>query len=154
VQLAVAAGQLGLPFNYDSWGGFPAARDRLLKAALAADANLVVLSGDSHNAWGNDLIVDGRAAGVEFAGHAVTSPGYEGSLANVAPADVAAALRRTNPRLAFSETSRRGYVSLQITPQAVTGAWHFLQTIRERSTVLADTQRLQVRPGQRVLRNI
>jgi alkaline phosphatase D len=154
VQLAVLAGQLGLPFNYDSWGGFPAARDRLLKAALAADTNLIVLSGDSHNAWGYELNVEGRAAGVEFAGHAVTSPGYEGALANVAPADVAGALRRTNPHLAFSDTSRRGYISLQVTPQAVTGSWHFLQTIRERSTALADTQRLQVRPGQRVLRSV
>ena len=153
VQLAVLAGQLGLPFNYDSWGGFPAARERLLKAALAADANLVVLSGDSHNAWGYDLSVDDRAAGVEFAGHAVTSPGYEGVLGKVAPADVAAALHSSNPHLAYSETSRRGYISLQLTPQAATGCWHFLQTIRERSTALADTQRLQVRPGQRLLRS-
>ncbi|MFT4057537.1 MAG: alkaline phosphatase D family protein, partial [Novosphingobium sp.] len=48
-----AASKAGLPFNMDSWDGYPAARDRLLRAAAEANCNLVVLSGDSHNAWGN-----------------------------------------------------------------------------------------------------
>ncbi len=50
----VEAGKVDLPLNMDSWDGYPAARDRLFKASLNADANLVVLSGDSHNAWAFD----------------------------------------------------------------------------------------------------
>lgn len=129
-----AATQAGLPFNMDSWDGYPAARDRLLRASRSADCNLVVLSGDSHNAWGNDLAIDGTAAGVEFAGHSVTSPGFEDSLPIIPPADLARALQATNPGLSFVDTSRRGYVSMQLTPEAVTGQWHFLPTIAERTT--------------------
>src|SRR5690606_30139962 len=54
----IAAARAGLPANLDNWGGYPAARARLLKAAQAADADLVMLSGDSHNAWAFDLAQD------------------------------------------------------------------------------------------------
>ena len=75
VQAGVTAGKLGLPMDYDNWGGYPAARARFLKSAQAMGANLVVICGDSHNAWAFDLAQDGKPAGVEFAGHSVTSPG-------------------------------------------------------------------------------
>ena len=69
IETGLAAARAGLPFNLDAWDGYPAARRRLLRSALDADANLVVLSGDSHNAWAFDLDLDGQAAGVEFGGH-------------------------------------------------------------------------------------
>lgn len=147
----VAASKAGLPFNFDAWDGYPAARSRLLNQVLESGGNLVVLSGDSHNAWGNNLMEAGRAAGVEFAGHSVTSPGFEAYVPHIAPADVAKALRETNPGLVFSDTSRRGYVSLMLTPEAVTGEWHFLAGIRTRTTALAASHRMMVRHGARVL---
>lgn len=155
----VAASQAGLPFNMDAWDGYPAARTRLYEAALAADANMVVLSGDSHNAWGYDLgdrASDGKrlAAGVEFAGHSVTSPGFETYVPQIAPTEVAKALQQTNPDLVFSDTSRRGYVSLDITPTQVDGAWHFMRDIRTRTTALAETRTMRVRKGARTLETI
>ena len=52
----------GLPFNYDNWGGYPAARARFLKGGAGARrAITIVLSGDSHNAWAYDLAQDGQA---------------------------------------------------------------------------------------------
>ncbi|WP_454797232.1 alkaline phosphatase D family protein [Novosphingobium lindaniclasticum] len=144
-----AASKAGLPFNMDSWDGYPAARERLLRAAREADCNLVVLSGDSHNAWGNELSLDGRAAGVEYAGHSVTSPGYEAYLPSVSPADLAAALRGANPGLAFADTSRRGYVSLDLTPERVNGQWHFMNTIAGRSTAGTTSTGLSVNWNER-----
>lgn len=149
VQASVAASRMGLPFNLDSWDGYPAARQRLLSAALEADANLVVLSGDSHNAWGNNLKTGGRAAGVEFAGHSVSSPGFETYIPGVPAADVATALRQTNPDLIFTDTSRRGYVSLTVTPEKVDGRWHFMQEIRQRSSALAGSHGLEVQKDRR-----
>lgn len=152
----IAASRAGLPFNLDAWDGYPAARTRLYEAALAADANMVVLSGDSHNAWGynlGDTDTGGKMqrAGVEFAGHSVTSPGFEAYVPNIAPADVAKALQDTNRDLVFCDTSRRGYVSIAITPDDVTGAWHFMEGIRTRDTALSETRRMRVRKGQRLL---
>ncbi|HEX8445598.1 MAG TPA: alkaline phosphatase D family protein [Sphingomonas sp.] len=146
-----AASKAGLPFNMDAWDGYPAARSRLLRKAQATGSNLVVLSGDSHNAWGNNLVEDGRPAGVEFAGHSVTSPGFENYFPQTAAADVARALRATNPGLMFTDTSRRGYVSLAITPDEVVGDWHFVDSIRTRGTVLAGSHRMRVAMNRRVL---
>jgi alkaline phosphatase D len=154
---AVAASQAGLPFNMDAWDGYPAARARLYDAALAAEANLVVLSGDSHNAWGYDLgergFGQGKSdrVGVEFGGHSVTSPGFETYAPGIAPAEVARELRAANPGLVFSDTSRRGYVSLEVTPAQVVGSWHFTSDIRTRSSALAGTHSMRVRRGQRRL---
>ena len=144
-----AAAQLGLPVGLDNWGGFPAHRARLLKAAQSADADLVVLSGDSHNAWAFDLGQDGKPAGVEFAGHSVTSPGYEEALP-LPPQAVANILIGSSPELKWAETSRRGYMALDLTPERVTGEWVFLDTIAGRSTATVPSRKMQVERGRRV----
>ena len=128
----IAAAKAGLPFNYDNWGGYPAARARFLKSAQAMDANLIVLSGDSHNAWAYDLAQDGEPAGVEFAGHSVTSPGYESGVATD-PAVIARALVAANPELKWCDTSRRGYMVTTLTPARVTNEWVMVDTIKAQS---------------------
>ncbi|MCJ2178918.1 alkaline phosphatase D family protein [Novosphingobium album (ex Hu et al. 2023)] len=148
-QVLAAASKMGLPFNMDSWDGYPAARERLLRASREAGCNLVVLSGDSHNAWGNQLSLGSEPVGVEFAGQSVTSSGYETFLPTIAPRNLAALLRETNPGLTFTDTSRRGYVSLQLTPEAVQGTWHFMSTIAARTTVGTRDHTLGVKWGER-----
>jgi alkaline phosphatase D len=147
VQMGIAAGRLGLPFTLDTWDGYPAARERLLRSALNANANLVVLSGDSHNAWAFDLSLDGAAAGVEFAGQSVTSWGYESYLPWVDPAEMARAMVGFNPQLKWAETGRRGYMTVALTPERATGEWLFLDTVRQRSTAIAARQAMTVRHG-------
>lgn len=127
----IAATRAGLPSNLDAWGGYPAARARFLKSAQAAEAELVVICGDSHNAWAFDLAQDG-AAGVEFAGHAVTSPGYESAI-SADPKRVARMMVDANPELKWCDTSRRGYMAMTITPDRVDNDWLFVDTIRQRS---------------------
>jgi alkaline phosphatase D len=132
VLAGIQAGKLGLPFNYDNWGGYPAARARFLRAAQGANANLVVISGDSHNGWAYDLGQDGKAAGVEFAGHSVTSNGYEAG-SKTDPKVVAAALVAANPELKWADTSRRGYMALTITAEKVSNDWLFVPTVKAKS---------------------
>jgi alkaline phosphatase D len=144
----VRGSKLGVPMWMDRWDGYPAARSRLLRAAQRADANLVMLSGDSHNAWAYSLLEDGEPAGVEFAGHSVTSNGLEAEMA-ADPKDVARAFIDKNPELVWADTSHRGYVMLDITAQRVTGEWLFLQTTQSRSTALAGTHRLSAERGRR-----
>ncbi len=147
VALGLAAMRAGLPFNLDSWDGYPAARQRLLRSALDADANLVVLSGDSHNAWAFDLDVQGTPAGVEFAGQSVTSPGYEDDLPQVPPGDLVRALVRQNHELKWADTSRRGYLTVTLTPERASGEWLFLDTIRQRSTKIAARHNMSATAG-------
>ncbi len=140
----------GLPSNMDAWDGYPAARDRLFKAALEADANLVVLAGDTHNAWNFDLAHEGMPVGVEFATSSVSSPGLEGYLSMVPPELLAAALVVENEELTWADTSQRGYMALELTPMSATSEWRFVEGIRQRSTKLAGTKRSSVEAGAKV----
>lgn len=147
----LAAAAVGLPLNFDSWDGYPVARETHLKAAQAADADLIVLSGDSHNGWAFDLAADGRPAGVEFAGQSVTSPGFESFAPTVPQDDIAAALVGANASLKWANTGKRGYLSVELTPERATASWHMLETIREKSTALSGTVRRSVKRGARVI---
>ncbi|MDK2760100.1 MAG: alkaline phosphatase D family protein [Sphingopyxis sp.] len=144
-----AATKAGLPPSLDGWAGFPAARARLLGAAQAADADLVVLSGDSHNGWAFDLKQDGKPAGVEFGGHSVTSPGLEAYLSLPPPA-IAQFLRSASPELKWADTSNRGYMAIELTPDRVTGEWVFLNTVMTRSLATKESQRMHVERGRRL----
>ena len=144
----VAASNAGLPFNMDAWDGYPAARDRLLADARAADANLVVLSGDSHNAWANNLTSGKTAAGVEFGGHSVTSPGAERSLPWLKPERLAADTVALNPGLAWCDTAQRGYMAVELTPARSTCEWRFMDTVRQRTTRLAAGHTMAVEAGR------
>jgi alkaline phosphatase D len=144
----VRASKLGVPMWMDRWDGYPQARTRLLRAAQQADVDLVMLSGDSHNAWAYSLLEDSRPAGVEFAGHAVTSHGMEGSI-GADPEQVARAFVQANPELVWADTSQRGYMMIDVTPHKVSGEWLFMQTVKARSTALAGTHRMQAVRGRR-----
>jgi alkaline phosphatase D len=139
ITAGIAATRAGLPANLDSWGGYPAARARMLRAAQEANANLVMIAGDTHNAWAFDLANEERPAGVEFGGQSVSSPGFEGSLRGIAPKDLAAALVAENAELKWCDTARRGYMTVTLSAEEARCDWHFLETIRERSTKLAET---------------
>ncbi|MDR6626867.1 alkaline phosphatase D family protein [Caulobacter segnis] len=146
----IRAAAQGLPMWMDRWDGYPAARSRLLNSAQAADADLVMLSGDSHNAWAYALSEGGRPAGVEFAGHAVTSSGAEGDF-GADPKLVAQGFMAANPELKWADTSQRGYMAIEITHKRVTCEWLFLKTIKDRDTTLAGTHRMSVERGRKAL---
>ncbi|MFT4729488.1 MAG: alkaline phosphatase D, partial [Granulosicoccus sp.] len=122
-----------LPLNLDAWDGYPAARERLFADLRAHAVNPVMLAGDTHNAWMFDLKDDaGRAVGVEFGTPGITSPGLESYLP-LPSATVAEALRAASPEIVDLDTSRRGWTALTLTPQSVSGQWHFVDNILGRS---------------------
>ncbi|GAA4766721.1 alkaline phosphatase [Stakelama sediminis] len=133
MRAGIVAGKVGLPFNFDNWGGYPAARARFLQSAQEMGSDLIVLSGDSHNGWAYDLGHDGKPAGVEFAGQSVTSPGFE-HYVSADPKTVAAALVSANPELKWCDTSNRGYMAMTVTPERVSNDWIFCNSITSRTS--------------------
>jgi alkaline phosphatase D len=151
VKQGILAGKAGLPYNLDNWGGYPKARSRLFAAAQRADANLVVVTGDSHNGWAFDLPEGGKPAGVEFGGHSVTSPGFESATAGTDPAVIAKAMVANSPELKWMDSSNRGYMMLSLTPAAATNEWVFMDTIKTKSLATKASHKMKVRPGRKVL---
>jgi alkaline phosphatase D len=148
---AAMASKAGLPLNMDAWDGYPAARERVFTAALEADANLLVLAGDTHNAWAFDLDHAGAKVGVEVGVQGTTSPGFESYLSFVKPRDLAGALVAENGQLQWADTSQRGYMAVELTPARATTEFRFLDTIKRRSTRLASTKRVASEAGSKTL---
>ncbi len=101
--------------SLDQWGGYPAARDRMLNTIAQRAANrTIVLTGDIHSSWVNELRSDFSrpdrpVVAAEFVATSISSGG-----------DGAAALsERTrtqlseNPHIKWHE-NRRGYISCTI----------------------------------------
>ena len=96
--------QPSIPYNLDAWDGYPVTREQVLGTARALGKNLVVLAGDTHNAWASDLDdAAGNPVGVEFATSSVTSPGFEEYLPTENPQQLAGALTQPRPTLLFSD---------------------------------------------------
>lgn len=153
MQNNMRAARHGLPMWMDRWDGYPAARARLLRSAQEADANLVMLSGDSHNAWAYSLVEDGLPAGVDFGGQSVTSNGMENSFA-APPRTVAKGFIDTNPELVWADTSQRGYVMITIQPEEVSGEYIFMRSVRERSTTTAGSHTMRVKRGRKAFEKL
>ena len=140
-------------FDDESMHVGPIYAKALLAAAQAARANLVVVSGDSHNAWGFDLANENRPAGVEFAGQSVASFGFEARF-DADPGLIARDLVASNPALKWCDTSRRGYMTVTLGRDAVRSDWLFLETVARRSTALSGTHGLMVGHGGRLLESV
>lgn len=145
------ASRAELPLNMDAWDGYPAARERVFKAALDANANLISLAGDTHNAWAFDLDHAGEKVGVEFGVQGVTSPGLE-SYASYLPVD---ALEREtiahNRQLKWMDGSRRGYMAVELTPSSASSDFRFVSSVREKGAGVNDTRRVSTQAGSRAL---
>jgi phosphodiesterase/alkaline phosphatase D-like protein len=97
----------GEVYNLDQWDGYPAARSRILEAARGV-SNPVVLSGDWHSNWVNDLDVDGETVATEFAGTSISSGiGWDAAVREGLDA---------NPHVVFYEGGYRGYVLCEVAP--------------------------------------
>jgi alkaline phosphatase D len=135
-------------FDLDGWDSFAAAREKVLVTARTLDKNLVVLSGDSHNAWANNLEdAAGNRVGVEFAGQSVTSTGLEIDHRDIGRQFLADSFVRMVPELKFAETSHRGYLIVTLTPAAATANWVFVSSVFENSFSTSGGPTLQMLPG-------
>jgi len=94
-------------FSTDDWDGYPANRTRLLKRIQETHvANPVVIGGDIHSFFANDLKLDfddpaSPVVATEFVGTSVSSHGP--------PYEMIAQTLPDNPHVHFFESRRRGY---------------------------------------------
>jgi alkaline phosphatase D len=147
IEQAILA-QPSVPYNLDAWDGYPVAREQVLGLARAQNKNLVVLAGDTHNAWASDLQdASGNAVGVEFATSSVTSPGFEAVLPNENPAALAAGLTELIGPLVYADTARRGYLVVTATPAECRADWVYVSTVTSRTYTVVSDKALRVLPG-------
>ncbi len=147
VKQGVALSELGLPYNLDSWDGYPAERERLYDMFKAAGANPIVLSGDSHSFWANELFdaSGSRRVAAEFGATGITSPGY-GDILPGAPLGQAFAER--NKEVLFADPAAKGFVLLTLEHGRATGEMVAVSTIVQKDYATRVLKRYVVTPTQ------
>ena len=140
--------QLRAPFKSDTWDGYPAAREAVFASSRRLDKNLVVLAGDSHNAWASDLKdASGAAVGVEFATPSVTSAGLELEYPRITRQFLADAFVKMVPELRYAETSDRGYLLVTLTPAQARADWVFVGSVFDNDLKSSVWRTLATLPG-------
>jgi len=117
-------------YSMDQWPGYAAERMKLVE--FLADRrvpNPVVLTGDIHSNWVNDLRVDDRkpetpVVAAEFVGTSITSGGN--GAAEVEGLD---ALLASNPGVRF-HNRQRGYVLCHVTPASWTADYRIVEDVK------------------------
>lgn len=130
----------------DTWDGFPAARDRMTQALHSLKPrNPVVLAGDYHSFWTNDVLLDSKdesspVVATEFVGTSITSggPPYEG-LMSAMPA---------NPHIKFFDSRVRGYISMDVTPGLMTTRYQAISDVRDPKAGLSTLNAWVVEDGR------
>lgn len=121
-----------LPYNLDAWDGYFMEREQLY--AMLAGKNVVVLAGDTHNAWLGKLTnAQGNFIGTELACSSVSSPGLEGYLGITS--DPAMAIELANAfsvlidDLDYANLYKRGYLHVKFTSGNSVAEWRFVDNV-------------------------
>lgn len=142
-----------IPYRLDAWDGYPVEREAVLQAAYRLDKNLVVLSGDTHNGWANDLKdINGNQVGVEFATPGVSSGGLEYTLGlrEAQSRAFARALPALVDDLFYANTHDRGYMLVTFTPERAEARWTYVDTVElsRFEELVESAKRLFTGPGR------
>ncbi len=105
-------GDQNLPYGLDMWDGYPVERERVYGIFKETKSHPVVLAGDSHAFWANELHDDaGERRAVEFGTTGITSPGGGDALKGVPIGEVYA---KANRDIVYNEQAAKGFVLLTL----------------------------------------
>lgn len=144
----------GERYSMDAWDGYLASRERIMRFLEDRNvSNPVVLTGDVHNNWANDLLSDfddpdSRVVGSEFVTTSITSFG-DGSDYR---ADTEALLAE-NPHLKFFN-NQRGYVRCRLTPEEWRTDFRVLRYVTEPGSPISTRATFAVRSGEPGVRRV
>lgn len=134
--------------SMDQWPGYEVDRRRVLKHLLEHKvANPIVLTGDIHSNWANELIadfdqLDSRTVGTEFVGTSISSGG-DGAAGD--PREER--LQAQNPFVKFYN-GQRGYVRCEVTPAAWRSDFRVVEKVSQPGAPLHTCKSFVVESGR------
>ncbi len=150
VMMARADRQAGseVAYSMDQWPGYEVPRRRLMQSLHDLQvANPVVLTGDIHTNWANELKVDYNDAksptiANEFVCTSISSGGDGGE-----KQDLQASLKSENPFVKFYN-AERGYVRCEVTPNQWRSDYQVVPVVTRRGSPLVTRASFHVTAGQ------
>jgi len=135
-----------LPVYPDSWDGYPVARENFYAALDDADINdLLVLTGDAHEFWVNDLTSEsGTKIGMELVTSSVSSKPLAKYM-GAATADHNLLLTKENPDARYYNALQNGFIDLTLTEKKADVRMVAVSTVTSRDYESFDTARFTLR---------
>ncbi|MGP0092840.1 MAG: alkaline phosphatase D family protein [Xanthobacteraceae bacterium] len=133
-------------FWTDDWDGYPAGRTRLLQQlAKNKTANPVVLGGDMHAFFANDLRLDFDDPGspvvaTEFVGTSISSAGP--------PYDLIASALPDNPHVHYFESRKRGYALVDLDRTKMTTNFRAVSEVTDPDAGISTLKTFTVEDGR------
>ncbi|MGN2484538.1 alkaline phosphatase D family protein [Acinetobacter calcoaceticus] len=122
-----------VPYNLDAWDGYYAERETVYENLASLNKKVIVLAGDTHNAWASYLYSQkGKYVGVELATSSVSSPGLEKYL-SIPIAQLQQfefAFTTLIDELAYCNLNQRGYLLVTLDQAQVQSNWIFVDSIK------------------------
>ncbi|MFA2969009.1 alkaline phosphatase D family protein [Acinetobacter pittii] len=122
-----------VPYNLDAWDGYYAEREFLYGKLAEFNKKIIVLAGDTHNAWTSYLYSQkGEYVGVELATSSVSSPGLEKYL-SIPLAQLQQfefAFTTLIDELAYCNLNQRGYLMVTLDDKQAQSDWIFVDSIK------------------------
>lgn len=122
-----------VPYNLDAWDGYYAERETVYENLASLNKKVIVLAGDTHNAWASYLYSQkGQYVGVELATSSVSSPGLEKYL-SIPIAQLQQfefAFTTLIDELAYCNLNQRGYLLVTLDQAHVQSDWIFVDSIK------------------------
>jgi alkaline phosphatase D len=130
----------------DDWDGYPVSRARVLQHIFDSKVkNPVVLGGDIHSFWNNDLMLDfddqkSPVVATELVGTSVSSPGpnYE-QFSKFLPA---------NPHVKFFDSRVRGYVSVEVSRQRMDARFRAISQVTDPNATVSTLKAFAIENGR------
>lgn len=138
-----------VPYNLDAWDGYTAEREFIYQTLISQKKKVVVLAGDTHNAWSSALYAQSaqnqekQHVGVELACSSVTSPGLEKYL-NITQEQLEQfeyAFNMLIDELTYCNLNQRGYMLLNFDQKRLLSKWIFLDTVKDKQYKVIDGPR-------------
>lgn len=117
-----------IPVNPDGWDGYAASRTRVLEKVRAAGGNALVVTGDTHTSWANEIDDGQGRVAVEFGASSVTSPS-DASYFTAAGVDFDARVRARNPHIKYTDGAAHGFIVLTLTREQALAEFFNVSTI-------------------------
>lgn len=118
--------------NTDQWDGYPKERERLLRYVIDSNiSNFLVLTGDIHTSWANDLMYEQgtilnpesyKSAGGEFITPSISSPSTNSFLGGLG----SSVLTFLIPHIQYSNLDKRGYIIFNLTKARAHADWYLM----------------------------
>ena len=144
---------LRLPLYPDCWDGYPAARERFYQALdKSGIRDMLVLTGDSHEFWANDLTNEaGEKMGIELGTTSISSE-TTGDVIGDDATDYALLVTQSNKDVRFYDPTTQGYIDLTFTPSRGIARMIGVDTVSEPQYTTFEAAKFAITPQGKSLR--